>query len=95
VWFQKKVLPLQANNCTTMSLTQIIGNVFKPRQKALEKHLNGGEALQRAVLNHLIHTAKDTEYGRNHAFDNIKDYEQFVKMVSVNTCAQGDCPRVH
>ena len=61
-----------------MSLTQIIGNVFKPRQKALEKHLNGGEALQRAVLEHLIHTAEDTEYGRNHAFDNIKDYDQFV-----------------
>ena len=46
MWFQKKVLPLQANICTTMSLTQIIGNVFKPRQKALEKHLNEGEALQ-------------------------------------------------
>ena len=56
-----------------MSLTQIIGKVFVPRQKALEKHLNGGEALQRAVLNHLIHTAKHTEYGRNHAFDSIKD----------------------
>ena len=58
-----------------MSLTQIIGNVFKPRQKALEKHQSGGEALQRAVLEHLIHTAKDTEYGRNHAFDNIKGYD--------------------
>ena len=33
-----------------MSLTQIIGKVFVPRQRALEKHLNGGEALQRAVL---------------------------------------------
>ena len=61
-----------------MSLTQIIGNVFKPRQKALEKHLNGGEALQQAVLKHLIHTARNTEYGRNHAFDNIKGYDQFV-----------------
>ena len=49
-----------------MSLTQIIGKVFVPRQRALEKHLNGGEALQRAVLEHLISTAKDTEYGRNH-----------------------------
>ena len=58
-----------------MSLTQIIGNVFKPRQKALEKHLNEGEALQRAVLEHLIHTAQDTEYGRNHAFDNSNGYE--------------------
>ena len=96
MWFQKKVLPLQANICTTMSLTQIIGNVFKPRQKALEKHLNGGEALQHAVLNHLIHTAKDTEYGRNHAFDNIKDYEQFVSMVPVNTYEElkGDIDQV-
>ena len=51
-----------------MSLTQIIGKVFVPRQRALEKHLNGGEALQRAVLEHLVHSAKDTEYGRNHAF---------------------------
>ena len=96
MWFQKKVLPLQANICTTMSLTQIIGNVFKPRQKALEKHLKGGEALQRAVLEHLIHTAKDTEYGRNHAFDNIKDYEQFTAMVPVNTYEElkGDIDRM-
>ena len=96
MWFQKKVLTLQANICTTMSLTQIIGNVFKPRQKALEKHLNGGEALQHAVLEHLIHTAKNTEYGRNHAFDNIKDYEQFVSMVPVNTYEElkGDIDRM-
>ena len=68
----------------------------RPRQKALEKHLNGGEALQRAVLNHLIHTAKHTEYGRNHAFDNIKDYEQFVSMVPVNTYEElkGDIDRM-
>ena len=68
-----------------MSLTQIIGKVFVPRQKALEKHQSGGEALQRAVLEHLIHTAKDTEYGRNHAFYNIKGYDDYVKMVPVNT----------
>ena len=79
-----------------MSLTQIIGKVFVPRQKALEKHLNEGEALQHAVLNHLIHTAKDTEYGRNHAFDNIKDYDQFVSMVPVNTYEElkGDIDRM-
>jgi hypothetical protein len=79
-----------------MSLTQIIGKVFVPRQKALEKHLNGGEALQRAVLNHLIHTAKHTEYGRNHAFDSIKDYDRFIKMVPVNTYEElkGDIDRM-
>ena len=79
-----------------MSLTQIIGKVFVPRQKALEKHQSGGEVLQRVVLNHLIHTAKDTEYGRNHAFDNIKDYDNFVKMVPVNTYEElkGDIDRM-
>ena len=37
-----------------MSFTQIIKKVFEPRQKALEKHQSGGEALQRAVLEHSI-----------------------------------------
>lgn len=68
-----------------MSLTQIIGKLFIPRQKALEKHQNGGEALQRAVLEHLIHSAKNTEYGRNHAFVNIKGYDDFIDQVPVNT----------
>ena len=79
-----------------MSLTQIIGKVFVPRQKALEKHQSGGEALQRAVLDYLIHTAKDTEYGRNHAFNNIRDYQDFVRMVPVNTYEElkGDIDRM-
>ena len=55
-----------------MSLTQIIGKVFVSRQRELEKHQNGGEALQRAVLEHLVQKAKDTEYGRRHVFDAIK-----------------------
>lgn len=79
-----------------MSLTQIIRKVFVPRQKALEKHLKGGEALQRAVLEHLINRAKDTEYGRNHAFDSIRDYERFTAMVPVNTYEElkGDIDRM-
>ena len=79
-----------------MSLTQIIGKVFVPRQHALEKHLNGGEALQRAVLKHLIHTAKDTEYGRNHAFASLKGYDDFIAQVPVNTYEElkGDIDRM-
>ena len=68
-----------------MSLTQIIGKVFIPRQRALERHQNEGEALQRAVLNHLIDTAKDTEFGRNHVFSRIKSYDDFTNHVSINT----------
>ena len=68
-----------------MSFTQIIRKVFEPRQKALEKHQSGGEALQRAVLEHLIHSAKDTEYGREHGFATTKGYEDFVRYNPVNT----------
>lgn len=79
-----------------MSLTQIIGKVFVPRQRALEKHLKGGEALQRAVLEHLISTAKDTEYGRNHDFAGIKGYDDFMARVPVNTYEElkGDIDRM-
>ncbi|SEE31047.1 GH3 auxin-responsive promoter family protein [Prevotella sp. lc2012] len=79
-----------------MSLTQIIGKVFVPRQHALEKHQNGGEALQRAVLEHLIQKAKDTEYGRDHAFDSIKGYDDYVGCVPVNTYEElkGDIDRM-
>ena len=96
MWFQKKYYLCMQITCTTMSLTQIIGKVLVPRQKALEKHLKGGEALQRAVLEHLINRAKDTEYGRNHAFGNIRDYERFTAMVPVNTYEElkGDIDRM-
>ena len=79
-----------------MSLTQIIGKVFVPRQRALEKHLNGGKALQLAVLEHLIHTAKGTEYGLNHAFSSIKGYDDFISHVPVNTYEElkGDIDRM-
>ena len=41
--------------------------------------------MQREVLARLISRAKDTEYGREHSFSSIRDYEQFVKNVPVNT----------
>ena len=68
-----------------MSLTGIAGKIFVPRQKELERHLNGGEAMQREVLMHLVSRAKDTEYGRQHDFGGINSYEQFAKNVPVNT----------
>ena len=79
-----------------MSLTQIIGKVFVPRQHALERYLREGEALQRAVLDHLIRSAKDTEYGRKHAFATIKGYDDFIGQVPVNTYEElkGDIDRM-
>lgn len=68
-----------------MSLTQWVGKVFVPRQRALERHQDGGEALQRMVLDHLVRTAKDTEFGRNHNFDAINSYGAFARQIPVNS----------
>jgi len=68
-----------------MSITKIVRKVFESRQRELEEHVNGGKALQEAVLARLTAEAKDTEYGRNHAFANVKGYEDFTKYTPVNT----------
>ena len=68
-----------------MSLTSIIGKFFVPRQRELERHASGGEALQRQVLARLVEAAKDTEYGRNHLFGATRGYDDFARNVPVNT----------
>ncbi|MBQ8629052.1 MAG: GH3 auxin-responsive promoter family protein [Prevotella sp.] len=79
-----------------MSLTSIAGKFFLPRQKELERHQNDGEALQNEVLQYLLARAKNTEYGRKHIFDIIKNYEGFVANVPVNTYEElkGDIDRM-
>lgn len=62
-----------------MSITGLVRYIFEPRMRALEKHQTQGELLQRQVLNHLLRSAKDTEYGRQHAFDAMKGYDDFIK----------------
>ena len=68
-----------------MSITGIVRKVFESRQLELEKHQNEGKALQEAVLGRLIAEAKDTEFGRNHAFATMKGYEDFARRTPVNT----------
>ncbi len=53
--------------------------------RELEKHQTQGEQLQRQVLNHLIKSARETEYGRQHGFATIKGYDDFIKLNPVNT----------
>ena len=68
-----------------MSLTSIASLYFKRRQQQLERHLSDGETLQREVLEHLLQRAANTEYGRNHLFNNTHGYDDFVRNVPVNT----------
>ena len=79
-----------------MSLTNIARLFFKQRQHELERHLSDGEALQQKVLKYLLDRAKDTEYGRNHLFGAVKDYEHFAMSTPVNTYEElkGDIDRM-
>ena len=64
--------------------------------KELERHQNGGEQLQRQVLTRLLQAAKNTEYGRNHLFEQMKGYDDFVKQIPLNTYEElkGDIDRM-
>ena len=79
-----------------MSLTNIARLFFHQRWRELERHQQEGEALQLEVLRHLVSRAKDTEYGRNHLFGNIRSYEDFVRNTPVNTYEEvkGDIDRM-
>ena len=68
-----------------MNITSIASLYFKPRQRQLERHQNEAETLQREVLEHLLRRATDTEYGRNHLFNNTRGYDDFARNVPVNT----------
>jgi hypothetical protein len=79
-----------------MNITSIAGKLFLPRQKQLESYLSHGEELQHDVLKRLISRGKDTEYGRNHLFNNVNSYDDFVSNVPVNTYEEmkGDIDRM-
>ena len=53
--------------------------------RELERHVNEGEQLQRQVLTRLLQEAKETEYGRNHVFEQMRDYDDFARNTPVNT----------
>ena len=68
-----------------MSLTSIARMVFAPRMKQLERHIADGDKLQQEVLSRLVGSAANTEYGREHRFADIKDYEAFVRQLPITT----------
>ena len=68
-----------------MSLTRIIKPVFLHRVKTLERYATEAEALQTAALKNLVSRAAATAYGKEHGFDRIKTYDDFRRMVPLNT----------
>ena len=69
-----------------MNVTNILNKLyFSSRQKAIARYANEAEDIQMSVLRRLLSSAADTEWGREHGYSGIKDYESFSRNVGVNT----------
>lgn len=68
-----------------MSLTNIIRPFFSCRQRALDEYQCHAKELQLRVLRFLINKASDTQWGNQHDFAKISNYESFCAQVPLNT----------
>jgi len=55
------------------------GYIYKQVRKGMEHAVED----QQATFTHLIKTAAKTEFGKEHGFENIKTYEDFVRQVPI------------
>ena len=68
-----------------MNETKLIGTFFKPRQKAIAKYATQAEAIQDKVLQKLVAKAANTEWGLEHDYKTLKNYQDFQQRVPVQT----------
>ncbi|MBO5000833.1 MAG: GH3 auxin-responsive promoter family protein, partial [Bacteroidaceae bacterium] len=68
-----------------MNETRLIGTFFKYRQKAIAQYATQAEAIQDKVLQRLIAKAEKTEWGKEHNYQEIKNYQDFQQQVPVQT----------
>lgn len=68
-----------------MSLTGLVRNVFNGRQHQLDTYATDAERLQMQAMTRLVHTARNTQWGRQHGFDAVRTYEDFARTSGVNS----------
>lgn len=69
-----------------MNTTQLANNLFfQKRIKAILKYNDHSKEIQTNVLQKLVNTAKNTEWGKIHNYSEIKTYEDFASRVPLNT----------
>ena len=78
-----------------MSLTNIVGKLFLPRQKDLERYANEGVSMQQKVLKRLVEHGRQTEYGRRFGMQ-TGNYDDFARRIPLNTYEElkGDIDRM-
>ena len=79
-----------------MNLTPFIMPVTNSRIKQIDKYATAAEELQRDVLRHLVNEAAGTEWGIRHRYSDIRQYEQFAKLVGIQDyeSLKGDIDRM-
>jgi len=67
-----------------MSLKSVAAKIFAKRiYKKTQAWANSPVETQKAVFQNLIQEAKETQFGKDHHFDQIKTYEDFSKQVPI------------
>ena len=67
-----------------MSIKSLGAAIFAKRiRKKINKWADKPVATQKRVFKELLETAKDTAFGKDHYFDSIKTYDDFVKKVPI------------
>lgn len=68
------------------NITNILYKVyFARRVRAIRRYDKHAKSIQMAVLRRLVDDARDTEWGRNHAYAGIRNYSDFASRVELNT----------
>ena len=68
-----------------MSITTLARPILARRGHISDRYALQAEALQRKVLQRLVLTARNTEWGQRHHFSEIETYEQFAQFCPVTS----------
>ena len=69
-----------------MNITKFLNKVyFAPRLKEIEQYTSHAGELQQLVLQRLIRTAANTEWGKKYDYTSIRTYEDFKKRLPIQT----------
>ena len=66
-----------------MSITSLLGGVFKSRQTHIEAYTHNSEEIQRRVMTHLVQQGQRTQYGKTWGMNNVRTYEDFANRMPV------------
>jgi len=68
-----------------MNITRVIGKVFEPRLKQIDRYATEAEDIQHNVLMKLLRKAENTEWGKKYDYKSMRNYEDFRRCVPIQT----------